>query len=158
MSRRLYEANKVTPDLFYEAVAKKTGVSKDIVKDIYMKYLGRVQEVARKDIKVMIKGLGTFQMNPNKSFGRLYAIDRLLDMYKEKFTLEETPDWMEVRLDQASGIIKNLNQLKKKYEFIERSMENFWSNSRRLKEFLDNKGHRRDYRGKANEHMQELSQ
>lgn len=154
--RRLYEANKITPEFFYESVAKKMGVSKDIVKDIYTKYLSRVQEVSKKDLKIMIRGLGSFQVNPNKAFGRLYAIDRLIDKYWHEE--EGLPDWVIERANQASELIKNLNTLKKKYEFIEGSMEKFWANQRRLAEFLDNQGNRREYIRKENANLQQLSE
>jgi len=154
------ETNKLTPEFFYERVAKKTGVSKDQVKELYSKYLNRLQEVSRLDNKIMVRGLGTFELNPKKVLSKLYALDRLLDMARYKEIVESSeplPDWIEERLVVAGKLIKHLNQLEYKHGYIKGSVEKFWANSRRLDQFVDSKGCRRRSSGEAISDLQELS-
>lgn len=155
---RIPQTNKLTPEFFYESVAKKTGVPKEIVKDVYSKYLSRVQEVARKEKKIMIKGLGTFQMSPNKVIARLHLCHNSILDHPEGYFAEEMELVYYTRIVQASEYLKHLNQLKIKYEHIEKSLENIWSNQRGLPEFLTREGvYRRDIR-KKDDGLQQLSE
>jgi hypothetical protein len=150
------QTNKLTPDYFYEAVAKKTGVPKDVVKDVYNKYLSRVQELGRTETKIMIKGLGTFQLSPSKLLAKVYNTHNVILHCYDAFTAAELEPWAYEKLEKTSVILKKLNQLKKKYEFIERSLEDIWSDQRGIAEFLDNQGnYRRDIK-KADGNLQQL--
>jgi hypothetical protein len=144
---KLYQANKMTADSFYGEVSKKLGISKDVVKDIYMKYLSRVQEVARKEVKVMVRGLGTFEVHPNKAFARLYAIDRIISYKDDIYSKDVLPSWAYEKIEMGVKIIKHLEKLKHKYEFIEKSMEDFWTNQRGINKYVDHQGnYRRDFK------------
>lgn len=141
----MYQANKLTPDFFYETVAKKTGVTVEVVKTIYSKYLNRLEELSRTEAKIMVRGLGSFELDPKKLIYNLYVLDRKIYAYYSQYINDcvDRPYWVLDRLDKVQKIIKHINQLKSKYAFIEGSMEKFWSNSRGIKELFDHKG---DYR------------
>lgn len=156
----MYQINKLTPDFFYKEVAKKVGVDEEIVKDIYLKYLNRLQDLSKTETKIMVRGLGTFELDPKKLIYNLYTMDGKIYNQMNLFLNDcvDRPKWILSTLDTIQILIKKVNQLKTKYGFIERSMENFWANSRGIKELFDNEGNYRRHFEKENGDLSELSE
>lgn len=141
------ERNKVTPDYFYTEVSKKVGVPRELVKDIYEKYLARVKQCTKADVKVIMKGLGTIEANPKGLLANLHAFNRYYDRSADLFLNNQLPPATYKYIQKTSVIIKRLNQTLKKYVFLKKYFEYFWRNPGGINELFDNQGNcRRDFR------------
>jgi hypothetical protein len=142
----LEELNRIKPSYFYETVAKKTGVSKEIVEDVYNKFLARVTELSKTELKIVVKGLGTFERHPNCIFTRMYEIwgvvKNSLEHYESGVIYEDQLN----KLKDMESLISDLEKLKVKYKYVEKSIEKFWANCGGFEEFIDRQGRvRKDF-------------
>lgn len=136
------EINKLTPEFFFESVAKKSGVSVNEVRILYNHYINRVKQCLRTDKKVRVTGLGTFELHPLKMLGKLYRFGEYLDRHPDYFRdiiWEQHDIWYR----EVAGYYKQLLTLKPKYEYIDGSLEKLRQHSRRIEELIDNEGNRR---------------
>lgn len=151
------ELNRIKPSYFYETVAKKTGVSKEIVEDVYNKFLARVTELSKTELKIVIKGLGTFERHPNNIFTKMYEIWAIvrsnLEYYKAGVIYEDQLN----RLQSMESLISDLEKLKVKYKYVEKSIEKYWANCGGFEEFIDRQGRVRKNFETKKRGMQELS-
>lgn len=154
--KRPEERNKVTPEYFYDSVAKKTGVSREVVKDIYSKYLSRIVDVARVDSKIVIKGLGRLELDPKKTMAHLYKFNINMLKYQEAFDSGSLGPTLQSQVEKTSRILKHLKKLEKVHGFIKGYIQDFRANHRRFDELFDNEGNCRKSFQSKNEDMQEL--
>lgn len=155
--RRPEEKNKINVDFFYDSVAKKLGLPREIVKDVYTKYLTRVQQVAKRDNKVMMKGLGTIEIDPKKLLAKLYAFDKTYEKYREAFESDELERDLYYAVQVTSKALKRLKEITKKYDFVERYIQDIRSNNGGVEKLFDNNGNcRKDFREKDID-LQQLS-
>jgi nucleoid DNA-binding protein len=134
------ELNRIKPDFFYAEVAKKTNVSKDIVEEIYTKFLNRVTELSKTESKIFIKGLGTFERHPNNIFSNMYTIANYVIKNPDIFREDAITERQLTYILRMEGFFSDLEKLKTKYKYVEKSIEKFWTNSGGLEEFFDDKG------------------
>lgn len=156
--KRPPEPNKVTPDYFYERVAKKVGLPRALVKDIYEKYLTRVTEMCKIDTKINMIGLGSITVDTRKHLHRLHSFNRLYARDPSLFDSDEVQEWLYRYIKNTSKVIKNLIIVTdQKYDYLKRYLEDTRADSTGIKELFDNEGNcRRDFRIK-DKNMQELS-
>lgn len=130
----MIEENRLTLEYFYPAVAKRTGVHIDIVRDVYKNYVKRIQECLKTEKKVMMRGLGSFQLNINKMLNILKRFGKFAEnhpevyetsasekydryyndmskMYKEILTLTDKETNAHERLDEVRGAYPKLKEL-----------------------------------------------
>lgn len=142
------EINRLTPEFFYPIIAKRLKIDVSIVRVVYEKYVARVKECMRKDKKVMVRGLGTFEMDPGKMLHMLYLFAMYLEKRPESF-VDEIAEKHDLWYKEMSYVIKELGvlQLIKGNEYIKGSIEKLRVNYRRFDELFDNDGNcRKDFR------------
>jgi hypothetical protein len=140
------ELNRLKPSFFYNEVAKRTGVERAIVEDIYTKYLSRVSELSKTETKLFIKGLGTFERHPNNILTRMYDIFYYINKHMEYFQAGLISPKQYAYLNKMESYMQDLEKLKFKYKYVEKSVEKYWSNCRGVEEFFDREGRiRKDF-------------
>lgn len=154
--RPVEQRNRLTPEYFYPEVAKKFGVPVELVRDIYTKYLSKIVATAKEDNKVFIKGLGSFERDPKKLIGQLHKFDRIYEKVPQEFENDELEPRFFSLINTTSRYYKQLLEIKKKYEFVERYIQDIRANNGGVEKLFDNEGNCRRSFSKKNIHLQEL--
>lgn len=117
------EINRLTPEYFFPIVSKKTGVSIEIIRELYGFYLKRVQECTKTENKIFMRGLGTIQLSAGKSLHELYIFGRMLDIHPDILIEGEPQESKYVGVyHYTSDIYQRLLKAKVKYPYIEKSI------------------------------------
>lgn len=135
------------PDYFFEKVAKETGVSQTEVREVYSKYLSRIAETMDTDIRVMLRNLGSFELDPRKCIHELWKFANECDKLfprsaggEPAIISRKSAEWYE----DTSEIYVKLLELRRKYGFIEKSIEKIREDRGRFDELFDSEGKRRE--------------
>ena len=146
------EINRLNYKYFLQEVADRQGISVKDLETVYLAYMKQLEKNFQKDVKFVIRSIGTIEFDLIRALRELYNYDRFLESLFIKGSFKKMFICLD-KIEIIETLYKNILETQHRHKYYEKAFQKFTRDNKWIKKFFDNNG---DYKGGIKETFEDM--